>query len=66
MEYETTIESASVLFASLFSNLFGTINFYTGMNIFTVIEIVEFAVGIILIVIHFLKKIKKTENIQEN
>jgi hypothetical protein len=64
MEYETTTESESILFATLFSNLFGTINFYTGMNIYTIVEIVEFAVGIIIIIIHFLKKVKKIENAQ--
>ncbi len=36
------------------------------MNICTIVEIVEFAVGIIIITVHFLKKIKKIENAQVN
>ena len=48
MQYKITIESPTIDSLSLFSNLFGTLNFYTGMNVFTLIVVIELLIALLL------------------
>ena len=54
MEYTKTQQTISMDPSTLFSNIFGTINFCLGMNIFTVVEIFELLVFLIALFISFL------------
>ena len=58
MQYKVTIESPVIDSLSLFSNLLGTINFC--MNVFTLMEVVELLIALILMAKSFLLQ-KKAE-----
>ena len=52
MEYTMTIQTASMDASTLFSNIFGTINFCLGLNMFTIVEVFElflFIFGILIL-----------------
>ena len=62
MQYKVTIESPTIDPLSLFSSLFGTLNFYTGMNVFTLIEVIELLIALLLMAkVALLQKQAKVE-----
>jgi tetrahydromethanopterin S-methyltransferase subunit B len=54
MLYEVHAETPTIDSFGLFSNIFETVNFYTGMNINTIIELI---VSLVAILIGFIQKI---------
>ena len=55
MEYTKTQQTISMDPSTLFSNIFGTINFCLGMNIFTVVELLELIAFLVVILVSCLK-----------
>ena len=56
MEYTNTVQTITMDRSTLFSNIFGTINFCLGMNIFTIVEIFELVVFLLAILVTYSKK----------
>jgi hypothetical protein len=55
MEYTKTQQTISMDPSTLFSSIFGTINFCLGMNIFTMVEIFELLVFLVVIIVTYSK-----------